>query len=140
MSEEALQRTVAANLRLAMPAGIPWTAIEPAGRGPRDGARQKKKGVNPGWADLQFILPPFGSYLGIELKAKDGSPQGNQKAFRDAVRAMGGDWFVAKSWGDVFYILRHFGVDVKRITPIEKPRPHLVKQIEAREIERGAVA
>lgn len=141
MTETELQKRVAAYLRLAMPKGIRWTAVEPAGRGPRDGKRQKDKGVNPSWADLQFILPPFGSYLGIELKSKSGSPDDGQKAFRDDVRATGADWHVAKTLGDVVFILGHYGVALKPVRgfSIEPPRPHLLKDIAARDAARAQV-
>ena len=69
--EEILQKNIATELRLNMPSDIPWTAVESSGRGPRDGARQRDKGVNKSWADLQFIIPPFGTYLGIELKTEE---------------------------------------------------------------------
>ena len=130
MSEEDLQKLCAQYLRRALPKDIAWTAVESSGRGGRDGARQKAKGVNAGWMDLQFILPPFGTYLGIELKSKTGSPSKEQKDMGAKIVAAGGFWFPAKSLGDVEYILRSFGVALTSRT-LEPPRPHLVKLIQA---------
>ena len=130
MSEEDFQKSAARYLRRAMPANIPWTAIEPAGRGARDGARQKAKGVNPGWMDLQFILPPFGTYLGLECKSKTGSPSASQKETGGLISQCGGFWFPVKTLGDIEYVLREFGVGLKART-MEQPRPHLVRLVQA---------
>lgn len=129
VSEEAIQKTMAQYLRRAMPEHIPWTAIEPAGRGARDGARQKAKGVNAGWMDFQFILPTFGTYLGLEVKSKNGSPSQSQKENGALIEACGGFWFPVKSLGDVEYVLRCAGVSLS-LRSLEKPRPHLVKLVE----------
>ena len=112
--EEVLQRHVANYLRLALPegCGVPWTAVEAAGRGGRDGARQKAKGVRPGFPDLQFILPPHGRFLGIELKA--GAPQSKSQQAREAeIATAGGFYHIARSVREVDSILREHGVEPK---------------------------
>lgn len=136
--EEITQRGIAAYLDQAMPPDYLWTAIEAAGRGGRDGKRQQLKGVKPGWMDLQFLLPPFGTYLGIEVKSKTGSPSPSQKENGERIVAVGGYWFPAKTCGDVEYVLRAFGVPL-RARSLEKPRPHLVRLIEQHELSRFQV-
>jgi len=133
--EEGLQIRSAIYLRANMPPEIPWTAIEPAGRGPRDGARQKAKGVNPGFMDYQFLLPPFGTYLGLEGKSKTGSPSESQKETGGLIDRVGGYWFPFKTLGDLEYVLRSFGVALRTRT-LEKPRPHLVKLVQATDLSR----
>lgn len=130
LSEDDLQISVAGFLSVAMPKGIAWTAVESSNRGAIQGAKMKAKGVRAGFMDLQFILAPFGTYLGIELKAKGGSPSKSQKAMGGLISDSGGFWFPAKSLGDVEYILRAFGVQLKSRS-MELPRPHLVKLVDA---------
>ncbi len=87
--EELLQREMARFLRLALPldseglpkAGfIPWTAVESSGRGGRDGARQKAKGVNKYWADFQFALAS-GKVLFVEVKTDNDALRGTRKTY-----------------------------------------------------------
>ncbi len=116
-SEDALQKNVATYLHSAMPDDVPWTALESSGRGSRDGARQRAKGVNPGWADLQFIVED-GKYLGIELKRpavphirqRAGKQQPIQKENQAAVTGAGGYYYLATSICEVEAILRSHGV------------------------------
>lgn len=116
--EEILQKSIAAELRLNMPKDIPWTAVESSGRGPRDGARQRDKGVNKSWADLQFVIPPLGTYLGIELKTEENPVTGSSKTYQDKgqkqfeadIKAVGGYYHVARSMAEVWGILAAHGI------------------------------
>ena len=120
--EETLQINIAKELRLNMPEHIPWTAVESSGRGSRDGARQKKKGVNKSWADLQFIIPPLGTYLGIELKNDKDEIRGIKKSYQDKdqkefearIKSVGGLYHVARSMDEVWAILLLYGVEKGR--------------------------
>ena len=120
-SEEALQIRVANYLRVAMPDDIPWTAVESSGRGKRDGARQKAKGVQKNWPDLHFIKPPHGTFVGIELKRPEYKPLGQKKGYQSSgqkdlqhgLEVVGGYYHVARSVYEVEGILRGHGVNLK---------------------------
>ena len=118
--EEILQKSIAVELRLNLPKDIPWTAVESSGRGPRDGARQRDKGVNKSWADLQFILPPFGTYLGIEIKTEENPGSSKtyqskgQKQFEADIKAVGGYYHVARSMAEVWSILAAYNIQKGR--------------------------
>lgn len=129
-SEDAFQIAASRHLRAIVPARFPWTAVEPAGVGVRAGKRRKAKGVNPGWMDIQFALPPFGTYLGLELKAEGGSPSASQKETGALITAAGGFWFPVKTLGDIDFVLRSFGI-IDGTPSMESPRPHLVKLVQA---------
>ena len=118
-SEENLQCAVAEYLHSAMPSDIPWTAIETSGRGAKDGARQRAKGVNAGWPDLQFLL--LSGFVGIELKRpavasigqKKGVQQANQKHAQKLIEGIGHYYHIAYSVREVEKILRGYGVVLK---------------------------
>lgn len=102
--EENLQRAVASYLRRAMPDDIYWTAVESSGRGARDGARQKAKGVNPGCPDLLFFLSA-GRMVGIELKSAKGRLTGAQPGVCKAFETCGHHYHVARCVEDVACVL-----------------------------------
>lgn len=133
MTEENFQKNAAAFLRNALPKDLPWTAVESSNRGARDGARQKRKGVRAGWMDFQLLLPPFATYLGLECKAKDGSPSASQKEMGAFIAQAGGFWFPVKTLGDIEHILRAFQLPLSSRS-METPRPHLVKLVNAANI------
>lgn len=54
-----------------------------------------------GSPDIVVVLPPHGQLLGIEVKDGRGSLSATQKAFRDALEAVGGLYLVARSLDDV---------------------------------------
>lgn len=117
-SEEELQVNIAAYLRVAMPANVPWTAVEGTRKDRRDGGKQKRKGVNSGWADLQFFP---GEFIEIELKRpavahigqRAGTQSPVQKEHQAAIEANGGFYYLAYSGHEVEGILRGHGIALK---------------------------
>ena len=69
--EEALHRTVAAFLDVALPEGAAWTTIEPGGYRTRaEAGIAKARGVKPGWPDILIVFK--GRAVFFELKAPGG--------------------------------------------------------------------
>lgn len=59
--------------------------------------KYSKRGV----PDIIVILPPDGMFLAIEVKRPEGVLSEHQKAFRDALVALGGRYVVANSLDDI---------------------------------------
>lgn len=72
--------------------------------------RLKRMGVIRGIPDLCFVLPPNGRAAYLELKAPKGVVSPDQKLFRDAVRAVGGQWECAWSFDQAWGVLSAWGV------------------------------
>lgn len=113
--EEELQKDIAKYLRDNLSPDIFWTAIESSGRGLRDGARQKAKGVRKGPGDFLFLLR---EHVWIELKRpscrvckrQKGRQSEEQKTFEGAVIEAGGHYHIAHSLAEVLGILKAHGV------------------------------
>lgn len=86
--EVTLHMSVAAYLRHAWPADLPWSHF-PAGekRDAKTGAKLKAMGLAAGWPDFLFALPN-GKLAGIELKAADGVLSDAQLTVRDQFVAL----------------------------------------------------
>ena len=97
--EEALQRTVAAYLDLALPYGCWWTTIPAGGGGKVRGAHLKAMGYKPGTPDILVILR--GQALWLELKSKTGRLTKSQKQCRQDLVAADCGWVLVRSVEDV---------------------------------------
>ena len=104
--EEALQRTVAAYLDLALPEDACWTTIPAGGGGRVRGAKLKGMGYKPGFPDI-LIIYQDGAYL-IELKSARGRLSPTQIAMHKRLRIAGAMVCTAKSVEDVEVFLRMY--------------------------------
>lgn len=69
--EEALHRTVAAFLDVALPEGAAWTTLEPGGyRTKAEAGIAKARGVQAGWPDVLIVFR--GRPIFFELKVPKG--------------------------------------------------------------------
>jgi hypothetical protein len=103
--EAAITMQIASGLRAHMPTAIRWTHF-PAGeaRDERTGAKLKAMGLNRGWPDFIGFMPDA-KFWAIEVKADKGRLTLEQGDMRDAIRACGGLFGVARSWVDAREIL-----------------------------------
>jgi hypothetical protein len=116
VSETSLHYAVADFLRLAWPPELPWVHV-PMGENRGDkitrtgkdgraytyspsGAKLKRMGARPGWADLTFILPN-GQAAFIELKSHDGVLSDEQADFAIEVRALKCGYQICRSLEEV---------------------------------------
>ncbi len=77
--EEALHRTVARFLDLALPEGTAWTSLEPGGyRTKAEAGIAKARGVKAGWPDVLIVFK--GRAIFFELKGPKGRLSAAQKA------------------------------------------------------------
>ena len=65
--------------------------------------RRYFQGAKPGTADLEVIMG--GKTIFLELKNKKGELSLAQKAFRDAVRAQGAEFYIVKSLDDLIVVI-----------------------------------
>ena len=96
-SEINLHMAVAAYLRRAWPAHLPWTHF-PAGelRSAGTGGKLKAMGLAPGWSDFIFAMPN-GQAAFLELKRAGGVLSDVQIEFREKVIALGCGYATARS-------------------------------------------
>jgi hypothetical protein len=101
--EAEIQRAIVTALRLALPRGaiVHHVANEVAAGGAAARKRQAilvGMGLHPGFSDLVVLAE--GRVLFLEVKAPDGRLRPDQADFRDAVRAQGFAWELARSIDD----------------------------------------
>lgn len=109
-SEHALQQQVAQYLDRALPADAFWTSIDSAGRGARDGARMKRRGVRKGVPDCLIL---WGFTVWIELKSAAGRLTPEQKTFRDCAVQSGHTYLVCRSVAEVEQRLREHEIPLR---------------------------
>lgn len=114
-SEHALQLDVTRFLERALPADVPWTAVDHAAKlSQRQAGERKRRGVRRGQADYRGLLPPSGRSWEIELKRAKGAYQSpEQKAWEAGVTAAGGLYAVCRSIPEVAGTLTGWGVRLK---------------------------
>ena len=108
VTEDDLQRQVASWLDVALPPGCVYH------HSPNEGKRHinyinrlKKMGTKYGWPDLELFCPSTATKSGnneaifIELKAKRGVMNENQRRMRDQILDAGFAWALCKSIEDV---------------------------------------
>lgn len=97
-SEHVLQIAVADYLDRALPPDAFWTSIDSAGRGARDGARMKRRGVKRGLPDIMILAGAPNHYtIWLELKSVTGSITKEQKAFHRIAAEHAHIYFVCRS-------------------------------------------
>lgn len=112
-TEDDLQRQVVAFLDAALPPGCVYH------HSPNEGKRHisyinrlKKMGTKYGWPDLELFCPADTTQSGqneaifIELKAKRGVMNENQRRMRDQIIGAGFPWALCKSLDDVEAFLK----------------------------------
>lgn len=112
-TEDDLQRQVVAFLDAALPPGCVYH------HSPNEGKRHisyinrlKKMGTKYGWPDLELFCPADATSSGqneaifIELKAKRGVMNENQRRMRDQIIGAGFPWALCKSLDDVEAFLK----------------------------------
>jgi hypothetical protein len=110
--EAAIQRAIVAALRLALP---PGAIVHHSGHEQRGGDGRAKlaqaigvgMGVHPGFADL--VLVSEGRVAFLEVKTAKGQLSGDQRAFRDAIRAQGLHYAVVRSIDEALSALTTHG-------------------------------
>lgn len=108
--ERALQEAVASFLDRALPPDAFWTSIDSAGRGARDGAKMKRRGVKRGLPDVMLLAS--GLTLWIELKSAKGRLSKPQEQFHCLARNYGHEVAVCRSVAEVENVLRYLGVQL----------------------------
>ena len=104
LTEAQLQRSVADQFKELLEPPVLWNAIQPEGRGPIEGARMKKRGVQAGWPDF-LILAPGPRVVGIELKVGRNKQSAEQLAFAGWFPQCHGQYFICRSTDDVIEAL-----------------------------------
>ena len=113
-TEHDLQLQVTAFLERALPADVPWSAVDHAAKmSARQGGQRKARGVKKGQPDYRFILPPNGRSAELELKIKGTYQSPEQKAWEAATLAAGGLYLVVRSLPEVQGALAAWGVPLK---------------------------
>jgi hypothetical protein len=92
MSEHVLQIAVAEYLDRALPPDAFWTSIDSAGRGARDGARMKRRGVRKGIPDILILW---------------------QLEFQFRARGAGHQWYLCRSLENVAADLIKHGIPLR---------------------------
>lgn len=113
VTEDELQRQVVSFLDYALPDGCVYH------HSPNEGKRHvsyinrlKKMGTKYGWPDLELFCPGSCTVSGkneaifIELKARRGYLNENQKIVRAQIEAAGFPWALCKSMEDVYLFLK----------------------------------
>lgn len=72
-------------------------------------AKLKATGLRPGVSDL-ILIGPQGRAIGIEVKVPGAYPSPEQRAFRDALFAAGGRYFIVRSIDDLRQVLSDLGI------------------------------
>lgn len=111
--EEALQRSVAAFLRVAAPDLLWFHPANGGARSPAEAGIFKAMGVRAGTPDLVFVLPPHGSVGFVELKAGKGRLSDSQREFAEAATAAGAAWAACRSLEEVVATLTKWGVKLR---------------------------
>lgn len=111
MTEEALHRSVADFLRVALPPGAFATAVQAGGSSKAINAKRKGLGVVAGVPD--FLIWFEGDCIGIELKAADGRVSPAQAATFAQLRAAGVPVEICRSLDEVQVALNIFGIPLK---------------------------
>jgi len=122
--ERDLQKSVVGMLRKIVPPDIPWTAVlhgvfltHDKEQNMRRGKLLKDMGLNPGWADIQFIWKQ--RLIAIELKA-DGRLSDAQKDMSTLITLQGGVWKTCRSVEEVVDFLETLGMPLKKLMPAER--------------------
>ena len=110
-AEHELQKAIAAFLRVAMPPGTNWTAIDHAGTNAKHGAMLRARGVKSGVPDFHFTIK--GKVHWIELKTRTGRVSPEQNAFAEAEMDAGAYYDVCRSAEEVEDQLRLWGVKLQ---------------------------
>ena len=94
--EEALHRTVAEFLDVALPEGAAWTTLEPGGYRTRaEAGIAKARGVKAGWPDVLIVFK--GRAIFFELKGPKGRLSAAQKAAHARLRLAGAVVYTVRS-------------------------------------------
>jgi hypothetical protein len=112
--EHALQVQVAQFLRLCMPPGTNWTAIDHSNTSRRHGAMLMARGVKSGVPDFHFTLHN-GRTAWIELKSAKGRLSPGQVEFLFAEQEAGALWAVCRSVEAVQKHLQLWGVKLRGV-------------------------
>lgn len=72
------------------------------------GAR-KVRSAPKGWPDLCFLLPPFGTFIGIEVKSPGGEQSGDQAVIQAEIEGAGGRYAIVRSVDDLMDVLKSVG-------------------------------
>lgn len=112
MTEDALQRSVAAFLKIAAPNLLWFHPANGGFRNLREAGKLKAMGVRAGVADLAITLPDGRSAF-IELKVGAGRLSPAQAEFRDTCERLSIPHDVCRSVSDVEACLRGWNVPLK---------------------------
>ncbi len=108
LTENALQIAVIDYLKLVRPRAFYFHVPNGGRRGKREAAEFKRMGVQPGVADLLFLIP--GGRVGaIEMKLPKGRQSADQKAFAETCDELDVKYVVAHSIEEVAQTLRDWG-------------------------------
>lgn len=110
-SEHVLQMACADFLDRALPPDAFWTSIDSAGRGARDGARMKRRGVRKGVPDVLVMWRD--KTLWIELKSAKGRWPVHQVKFSIAANAAGHRYRLCRSLIEVQEAAEHFEIPLR---------------------------
>mgnify|MGYP000023501536 CR=1 FL=1 len=112
MTEQALQKAVAAYLRVAMPADAWWTAVNPIPAKSKAAAGlSKAMGMRAGVPDLVGVYQ--GRPWAIELKTGTGSPSRAQRLMHAEMRDAGVRTMVCRSVDEVWGFLDALSIPLK---------------------------
>lgn len=109
--EDAIQRTLAATLRLLLPPDATFTSWESRNVGPIEGGRRKARGVRAGWPDLGVFWR--GRTFLFELKTPEGALSLSQREMHRQLRAAGHEVHVCRREEDVLAVLAAAGVPLR---------------------------
>ena len=109
LSELAIHEALVAHLRAAAAPGVIWFHVPNGEKRDAGTARKLKRlGVLPGVADMIYLLPG-GRVVFHELKTEGRALEPQQRAFRDAVTALGCEFHVTHGLDDALFVARSVG-------------------------------
>jgi hypothetical protein len=109
MSEQQIQRAIAAYLDVALPKDTFWTAINPVPGKTRFAASMSKAmGMKPGVPDILIVDPE--DHIWLEVKKEGGYLSKVQKAVHERIKDAGGLLYTVRSIDDVSEILDELGL------------------------------
>ena len=125
-----------------------WTSLENRPRSQLSGLLAKKRGCKSGLPDLFVLIRAPFKLVFVELKGPTGRPSKNQKKRRSELKAMGAEWWWARSFHAALAALRRYGAPFRkplRLRPLEEwegpftgDEQRVARHPKAREQEREA--
>lgn len=112
MTEQAIQRSIAAFLDVALPRDVFYTAVNPVpSKGKAVAGISKAMGMKAGVPDI--VLCANGKFIGLEVKKEGEYLRPTQRHIHQRIKDAGGKVYTVRSIEDVEEVLAAVGVGLK---------------------------